>query len=80
MIERSLEQFYLYPGKLMGDSAYGSAEMLGWLVYKHGTIASSQVAPSSVRPGTRRRAPAIANMSRSSSTIQASRRRSTLRW
>ncbi|MGY3610730.1 MULTISPECIES: transposase [unclassified Bradyrhizobium] len=36
MIERSLEQFDLYPGKLMGDSAYGSAEMLGWLVYKHG--------------------------------------------
>jgi hypothetical protein len=36
MIERSLERFDLYPGKLMGDSAYGSAEMLGWLVYKHG--------------------------------------------
>ena len=35
MIERSLERFDLYPGKLMGDSAYGSAEMLGWLVYKH---------------------------------------------
>ena len=29
------KRFDLYPGKLMGHSAYGSAEMLGWLVYKH---------------------------------------------
>jgi transposase len=36
MIERSMERFDLYPGRLMGDSAYGSAEMLGWLVYEHG--------------------------------------------
>jgi transposase len=36
MIERSMERFGLYPAKLMGDSAYGSAEMLGWLVHKHG--------------------------------------------
>ena len=36
MIERSMERFDLYPAKLMGDSAYGSAEMLGWLVHKHG--------------------------------------------
>jgi len=36
MIERSMERFDLYPAKLMGDSAYGSAEMLGWLVYDHG--------------------------------------------
>jgi transposase len=36
MIERSRERFDLYPAKLMGDSAYGSAEMLGWLVYEHG--------------------------------------------
>ena len=28
-IERSMERFDLYPAKLMGDSAYGSAEMLG---------------------------------------------------
>ena len=32
MIERSMQRFDLYPAKLMGDSAYGSAEMLGWLV------------------------------------------------
>jgi hypothetical protein len=26
----------LYPSRLLGDSGYGSAEMLGWLVYEHG--------------------------------------------
>jgi transposase len=36
MIERSMDRFDLYPTRLMGDSAYGSAEMLGWLVYEHG--------------------------------------------
>jgi transposase len=36
MIERSIDRFGLYPARLMGDSAYGSAEMLGWLVYEHG--------------------------------------------
>src|SRR5262250_2134644 len=36
MIERSMNRFGLYPARLMGDSAYGSAEMLGWLVYEHG--------------------------------------------
>jgi Transposase DDE domain len=30
MIERSIERFDLYPARLTGDSAYGSAEMLGW--------------------------------------------------
>src|SRR5215471_15913767 len=36
MIERSMNRFGFYPARLMGDSAYGSAEMLGWLVYEHG--------------------------------------------
>jgi transposase len=36
MIERSMERFNLYPAKLMGDSGYGSADMLGWLVQEHG--------------------------------------------
>jgi transposase len=36
MIERSMQRFDLHPARLMGDSAYGSAEMLGWLVDKHG--------------------------------------------
>ena len=36
MIQRSINRFDLYPARLLGDSAYGSAEMLGWLVYEHG--------------------------------------------
>ena len=36
MIERSMERFDLYPARLMGDSAYGSSDMLGWLVHEHG--------------------------------------------
>ena len=36
MIERSMERFDLYPAKLIGDSAYGSADMLGWLVDEYG--------------------------------------------
>jgi len=36
MIERAMDRFDLYPARLVGDSAYGSAEMLGWLVYEHG--------------------------------------------
>jgi transposase len=36
MIERSMKRFNLYPARLMGDSAYGSADMLGWLVHEHG--------------------------------------------
>ena len=36
MIERAMRRFDLYPARLLGDSAYGSAEMLGWLVYEHG--------------------------------------------
>jgi hypothetical protein len=36
MIERSLERFDLYPSRLLGDSGYGAAEMLGWLLYAHG--------------------------------------------
>ena len=36
MLERAMERFNLYPSRLMGDSAYGSAEMLGWLVNEHG--------------------------------------------
>ena len=36
MIERSIECFDLYPARLIGDSAYGSAEMLNWLVHDRG--------------------------------------------
>jgi hypothetical protein len=36
MIERAFEGFDLHPAKLIGDTAYGSAEMLNWLVNEHG--------------------------------------------
>ncbi len=36
MVERSLERFELYPERLIGDTAYGSAEMLDWLVHDRG--------------------------------------------
>jgi transposase len=36
MIQRTAKNFALHPSKLLGDSAYGSADMLGWLVDEHG--------------------------------------------
>jgi transposase len=36
MIERSMDRFGLYPESLAADTAYGSADMLGWLVYEYG--------------------------------------------
>ena len=36
MIERTMDRFGLYPESLAGDTAYGAADMLGWLVYEHG--------------------------------------------
>lgn len=51
MIERSLERFDLYPTRLLGDSGYGSAEMLGWLVYEHGIEPHVTVFDKSARTG-----------------------------
>src|ERR1700739_203306 len=39
MIERTAKNFALRPSRLLGDSAYGSAEMLGWLVDERGIAA-----------------------------------------
>ena len=36
MIERTQDRFGLYPQRLAADSAYGSAEMLAWLVDDRG--------------------------------------------
>jgi len=36
VIERTQDRFDLYPERLAADSAYGSAEMLGWLVHERG--------------------------------------------
>jgi hypothetical protein len=49
MIARTMERFDLYPARLAGDSGYGSAEMLGWLVYEHGIEPHVSVVDKSVR-------------------------------
>lgn len=36
MIERVMDRFGLYPQSLAGDTAYGTADMLAWLVDRHG--------------------------------------------
>jgi len=36
MLDRTQDRFGLYPERLAADSAYGSAEMLGWLVHERG--------------------------------------------
>lgn len=36
MIERAYDRFDLWPERLIADTAYGSAEMLGWLVEERG--------------------------------------------
>ena len=36
MIERTAKNFALHPSRLLGDSAYGSADMVGWLVDQRG--------------------------------------------
>ena len=36
MIKRVMDRFGLYPEHLAGDSAYGAAEMVGWLVEERG--------------------------------------------
>ncbi|MEM8976581.1 MAG: transposase, partial [Pseudomonadota bacterium] len=36
MIDRAMDRFGLYPESLAGDSAYGAAEMVGWLVEERG--------------------------------------------
>ena len=36
MIARTKERFGLWPERLVGDTAYGSAPMLDWLVHEQG--------------------------------------------
>ena len=36
MVLRTIDRFDLYPARLIGDSAYGSADMLNWLVNEQG--------------------------------------------
>jgi hypothetical protein len=36
MLERAANNLGMWPRKLIADTGYGSAEMLGWLVHEHG--------------------------------------------
>jgi hypothetical protein len=58
MVDRSMECFALYPARLIGDTAYGSAEMLDWLVDDRG------IEPHITTPTT----PTAARVERSSNT------------
>jgi transposase len=49
MIERAMDRFDLYPSRVLGDSAYGSAEMIGWLVDEHGIAPHVSVFDKSAR-------------------------------
>jgi hypothetical protein len=51
MIEHSMEHFDLYPARLLGDSAYGSAEMLGWLVYQQSGVHVTIAGAHALEPG-----------------------------
>src|SRR5579863_6908219 len=62
MIERSMERFDLHPARLIGDCAYGSAEMLNWLVESAG---SSPISRCSTSPS----APTAPSHARTSPTI-----------
>jgi hypothetical protein len=46
-----MERFDLDPARIMGDSAYGSADMFGWLVYEHGMQPYVTVFNKSARKG-----------------------------
>jgi transposase len=49
MIDRTKDCFDLYPARLAGDSGYGSAEMLGWLVHEKGIAPHVPVFDKSAR-------------------------------
>jgi hypothetical protein len=49
MLARARARFELCPKRLLGDSAYGSAEMLGWLVEQNGIEPHVSVIEKSAR-------------------------------
>src|SRR6201987_1220500 len=49
MLERTRNRLALHPSRLLGDSAYGSAEMLGWLVDERAIEAHVNVFDKSAR-------------------------------
>ena len=77
MIVRSRERFDLYPARLAGDSGYGSAAMLGWLVHEQG-IEPHGGTRACARPASSRPSPSrVTGASPSTSRI---RRASALPW
>ena len=42
MIDRVEERFDMKPDRLVGDTAYGTAEMLGWMVNEKGLAGRAQ--------------------------------------
>jgi hypothetical protein len=75
MIERAMERFNLYPAKLLGDNAYGAAEMLGWLVHEHGIEPHVTVFDKSARKdGPSRATTSPMTMSATSTSALAARR------
>jgi IS5 family transposase len=51
MMERAQDRFGLYPERLAADSAYGSAEMLAWLVSAGSSRTSRSLTSRSARTG-----------------------------
>jgi hypothetical protein len=51
MIERTEERFGLKPERLLGDTAYGAAPMLNWLVEEKGIAPHIPVFDKSKRDG-----------------------------
>jgi hypothetical protein len=75
MIARTRERFGLYPEKLVADTAYGSAETLGWLVESEGIEPHIPVIDKSQRTdGTFSREDFIYDRDTDSYTCPAARR------
>ena len=76
MLDRVEKRFGLYPEKLAADRAYGSAEMLGWLVHERGIEPHIPVFDKPTRPLPRERsfAPSVRDGAR------ALHRRRFCRW
>lgn len=62
MIERTEQRFALKPGRLIGDMAYGSGPMLGWLVETKQISRTSRSGTSRSAPTVRSRAASLCGM------------------
>ena len=74
MIERTMDRFDLYPARLAGDSGYGSAEMLSWLVHEKGSSRMSASLINQREPTAPSHAPSSPTIIRATSTsVRATR-------